>query len=90
MQSSKDPESADFSSHSTLEEQLFQSARNHGFENQFGLENSSLDVATPDKTYNDPNIVDWDGHDDPANPLNWSLSKKRATIGIVSLVTMLS
>ena len=35
----------------------------------------------------DPNIVDWDGPDDPANPLNWSLSRKTVAIAIVSAIT---
>ncbi|KAF2802402.1 MFS general substrate transporter [Mytilinidion resinicola] len=35
----------------------------------------------------DPNIVDWDGPDDPANPMNWSSAKKLAAIGIVSIIS---
>lgn len=46
--------------------------------------------ATEEKTPNDSNIVDWDGPDDPTNPMNWSSSKKVVAIGIVSLITMLS
>lgn len=38
----------------------------------------------------DPNIVDWDGPDDPENPLNWSTSRKTASIVIVSLTALLS
>lgn len=38
----------------------------------------------------DPNIVDWDGPDDPSNPLNWSISKKTTTISMVSFLTLLS
>ena len=38
----------------------------------------------------DPNLVDWDGPDDPANPMNWPSAKKVTAIGIVSLITMLS
>lgn len=37
----------------------------------------------------DPMIVDWDGPDDPENPLNWPLPKKAATIGVVSAITFL-
>jgi hypothetical protein len=46
----------------------------------------------PSKTgsTNDPNIVDWDGPDDPENPMNWPTSKKIASIGLVSLITLLS
>lgn len=38
----------------------------------------------------DPNIVDWDGLDDPENPLNWPSRKKSAAIALVSFITMLS
>ena len=90
MENSKDPSSPDFSGHSTLEDQRFQPAKYHDVENQPGLDNNSPDTATDEKKPKDPNIVDWDGLDDPANPLNWSSAKKLAAIGIVSLVTMLS
>lgn len=33
----------------------------------------------------DPNLVDWDGPDDPANPRNWSKAFKMANIFLVSL-----
>ncbi|MCJ1314537.1 hypothetical protein MMC25_008219 [Agyrium rufum] len=51
---------------------------------------------TPDTTINekvviqDPNVVDWNGPEDPENPMNWSASKKITAVGIVSLITMLS
>ncbi|EUC38620.1 hypothetical protein COCCADRAFT_82483 [Bipolaris zeicola 26-R-13] len=38
----------------------------------------------------DPNIVDWDGPDDPNNPQNWTAKKKWtivATLGLVTLIT---
>lgn len=47
----------------------------------------STDTAATEEIINDPNVVDWDGPDDPANPLNWyvgasplliNLSHKRA------------
>lgn len=48
------------------------------------------DTNTQEKTPTDPNIVDWDGPDDPANPMNWSSARKVGAIGIVSMITMLS
>lgn len=33
----------------------------------------------------DPNIVDWDGPDDPANPRNWSKAYKLTNVVVVSL-----
>ena len=38
----------------------------------------------------DSNLVDWDGPDDPQNPLNWSRNKKIASAGMVSLITILT
>ncbi|KAK1573273.1 major facilitator superfamily transporter [Colletotrichum navitas] len=35
----------------------------------------------------DPNIVDWDGPDDPENPLNWSPLKKWGNITLLSIIT---
>lgn len=37
-----------------------------------------------------PNIVDFDGPDDPDNPLNWSTTRKMTSILIVSLTALLS
>ena len=36
-----------------------------------------------------PNIVDWDGPDDPENPRNWKSSKVIVNISIVSTITFL-
>lgn len=38
----------------------------------------------------DENIVDWDGPDDPANPMNWTGRKKWANIAILSALTLLT
>ncbi|OTA93954.1 hypothetical protein M434DRAFT_72172 [Hypoxylon sp. CO27-5] len=38
----------------------------------------------------DPNIVDWDGPDDPANPRNWSKTVKMLNIVLVSLSVLYS
>ena len=38
----------------------------------------------------DPNLVDFDGPDDPENPLNWPASKKNLSISLMSLITLLS
>lgn len=51
---------------------------------------TQLDTADEEKAPRDPNVVDWEGPDDPSNPMNWSSSKKIASIGLVSLITMLS
>jgi hypothetical protein len=38
-----------------------------------------------DDASTDPNIVDWDGPDDPANPRNWSTARKMLNVVFVSL-----
>lgn len=38
----------------------------------------------------DPNIVDWDGPDDPENPQNWKASKKWGIIAALGLVTLIT
>jgi hypothetical protein len=42
------------------------------------------------KGLRDPNIVDFDGPNDPENPLNWSTARKTTSIVIVSLTALLS
>ena len=38
----------------------------------------------------DPNIVDWDGADDPANPLNWKRKQKWSIIAVLSAMTFIT
>lgn len=38
----------------------------------------------------DPNIVDWDGPDDPENPLNWTTKKKVSATISIALITLLT
>lgn len=38
----------------------------------------------------DPNIVDWEGPDDPENPLNWPFKKKMVTTVIISTITLVT
>ncbi|WYZ36996.1 hypothetical protein EsH8_II_000502 [Colletotrichum jinshuiense] len=35
----------------------------------------------------DPNIVDWDGPDDPQNPQNWPMKMKWINVGLISMLT---
>lgn len=34
------------------------------------------------------NVVDWDGHDDPLNPLNWTQQRKNALVIFVSMFSL--
>ncbi|KAI0852761.1 MFS general substrate transporter [Daldinia vernicosa] len=38
----------------------------------------------------DPDVVDWDGPDDPENPANWSDKKKWLNIAILSIMTLVT
>lgn len=38
----------------------------------------------------DPEIVGWDGPDDPENPLNWPESRKRINLILSSILTVIS
>ena len=46
--------------------------------------------STRSKKDRDPNLVTWDGEDDPANPKNWTSHKKWAATLTVSLFTLIS
>lgn len=43
--------------------------------------------ATSDEV--DADVVDWDGPDDPENPLNWPKKKKWSMLGTLSVMTIL-
>lgn len=38
----------------------------------------------------DPNVVDWDGPDDPLNPQNWPEKRKWMNIGLISGLTLVT
>ncbi|PKY01364.1 MFS general substrate transporter [Aspergillus campestris IBT 28561] len=48
--------------------------------------NESTTMAS-EKATDEPDMVDWDGDDDPHNPQNWSLTRKWCLVGLVSAVT---
>jgi hypothetical protein len=43
-----------------------------------------------DEESDDPNVVSWDGPDDPINPMNWSTGRKWGAMAVVSGVTFLT
>lgn len=96
MEVSNGSQGVDSLHRSTLTSQCDESIYSHNMGRQHILNNSALDIATHDiasrdeKPLQDPDIVDWEGPDDPKNPLNWASSKKLAALTIVSLVTMIS
>jgi hypothetical protein len=60
------------------------------------LESGSAPSETadkPDETQTeprDPNLVDWDGPDDPQNPMNWTLKRKMIITSCISIITLLT
>ncbi|CAI7671642.1 unnamed protein product [Penicillium palitans] len=56
------------------------------------LETGPLDLNddAKEKKTRDPNIVDWDGPDDPENPLNWTSGKKVTATCSIALITFLT
>lgn len=63
-----------------------------------GVLELSSDMETPtiapdekdEKPAGDPNIVSWDGPDDPANPKNWTMRKKWGNIAVLSILTFIT
>jgi hypothetical protein len=41
-------------------------------------------------TERDPDIVDWDGPDDPENPQNWTKGRKWGLISVLAAVTLVT
>jgi multidrug resistance protein len=60
--------------------------------NDRDVEKGESQKATPStvKEPVDPNIVDWDGDDDPEKPINWPNKKKWRNIFVVSALTLLT
>lgn len=54
-----------------------------------GKESTDADAFAADAVP-DPNLVDWEGPDDPANPRNWSKARKMFIIALVSLSVLYS
>ncbi|KAI0172196.1 MFS general substrate transporter [Hypoxylon sp. FL1284] len=51
---------------------------------------AGLGVTKTKTSDNDPNVVDWDGPDDPENPMNWTDKKKWLNITILSIMTIVT
>ncbi|KAJ5577973.1 MFS transporter cpaT [Penicillium hispanicum] len=45
---------------------------------------------SPEEFAQDPNTVDWDGPDDPENPLNWTKKRKVTATTSIALITLLT
>lgn len=49
--------------------------------------NESTMISAEKVTSDEPELIDWNGNDDPQNPQNWSLTRKWWLVGLVSGVT---
>ncbi|PSN70043.1 MFS general substrate transporter [Corynespora cassiicola Philippines] len=63
-----------------------------GIPNEHDVEKHAPDLEKKKSTRSlkDPNLVTWDGPNDPANPKNWSVRRKWAATFLVSAFTLLS
>lgn len=78
------------------------STKSHGTETQISdlvpetisaetdVERSSVGEKSAETAGKDPNVVDFDGPNDPENPMNWPSAKKTIAIVIVTTMTLLS
>lgn len=48
------------------------------------------DVYSPQEATSNRLVVDWDGENDPANPMNWSKVKRISQVVLISAITMLT
>jgi MFS family permease len=54
------------------------------------LETGSTDINSQAPPSTDPDVVDWDGPDDPKNPMNWPPRKKNTIVALISLITFIT
>ena len=85
MEFSKDVGDTDSSYHSSTMSQ-------HAYHSKKDDVESRPDIytGTGQNPPKDPNVVDWNGPDDPENPMNWPSSEELAARSMVSIITMLS
>ena len=64
----------------------------YGFPNQRGAEAvpSRIELERTRSKKRDPDLVTWEGPDDPLNPKNWSMRQKWAATFVVSVFTLIS
>lgn len=55
------------------------------------LETGSTDInSQAPQSSTDPDVVDWNGPDDPKNPMNWPPRKKNTIVALISLITFIT
>ena len=54
------------------------------------IEKDGAKTSPTEEEPQDPNIVSWDGPDDPADPMNWSNTIKVINVGLVSGICLVT
>lgn len=72
------------------EKDIKAAALERDLEKALSLVLSSVDGDADEGAQQDPNIVDFDGPDDPQHPLNWGFTKKWGTVLLISAITFLT
>jgi hypothetical protein len=54
------------------------------------VDNEWNEEASTQETSSNRILVDWDGENDPENPLNWSKSKRISQVILVSAITLVT
>lgn len=66
----------------------------HSFHEEADVEKGTTQLESGieqgEEASRDPNIVDWDGPDDPENPLNWTVKRKVTATVSIALITLLT
>ena len=65
-------------------------ARNKDIEKGAGPGSISSNDEPEEEPEDDTNVVDFDGPEDPENPMNWKASKKWGMVGLISAITFLT
>lgn len=72
------------------EKDIKAAALERDLEKALSLALSSVDGDAVEGDQHDPNVVDFDGPDDPQHPLNWGFSKKWGMVLLISAITFLT
>lgn len=59
-------------------------------DNRRSFPSAKADLGLPADSDQDPNIVTWDGPNDPANPMNWSEGWKWGIVAVIAAITFIT
>jgi hypothetical protein len=91
MSAAKESESeAEFTSRNDEVQTTNFGCQKEDIEKHVGHNNEPLQAASKPHLGDAHNTIDWDGPEDPQNPMNWSSAKKVTNIGTISVLAFLS